>query len=155
MPLFGRRKQEPGEPPARSFAADADAMRAALSARQADSGARSGAVDPRAIVSDLLEGEMRAPTADVAALIRARVDPAEFYEREVAPSWERLGESQRAARVDGFLDLCRMLDESGGSVDEEMRAAVHTKTLILAWAFDETYGYLAQIARGESQGPPG
>jgi hypothetical protein len=27
---------------------------------------------------------------------------------------------------------------------------VHTKTLVLAWAFDETYGYLARLARGEA-----
>jgi hypothetical protein len=27
---------------------------------------------------------------------------------------------------------------------------VHTKTLLLAWAFDETYGYVSALGRGEA-----
>jgi hypothetical protein len=31
----------------------------------------------------------------------------------------------------------------------DMIPRVHTKTLLLAWAFDETYGYLSALGRGE------
>ena len=109
-----------------------------------------GGVDLRAIVHDLLSGEVAAPTADVAFLVKHHVDPGAFYEKEIAPSWEGLGEAQRAARLEGFLDLSRMLDEQGpaAGLPEDMAATVHTKTLLLAFAFDETYGYLNRIASG-------
>ena len=43
-----------------------------------------------------------------------------------------------------------MLDEqgAGAGLPEEMAATVHTKTLLLAFAFDETYGYMGRIASG-------
>jgi hypothetical protein len=31
-----------------------------------------------------------------------------------------------------------------------MRASATVRALVLAWAFDETYGYLARLARGEA-----
>jgi hypothetical protein len=106
-------------------------------------------VDLRQIVQDLLEGEVEAPTADVRELIRRGTDPDDFYGRELAPAWEGADEMRRAARVDGFADLALMLDESDEvpGLDPEV---VRTKTLILAWAFDETYGYLPRLARGEA-----
>lgn len=145
-----------GEPERHSggLAEDARAMRLALAGIQSELSRVNGAaapVDLRAIVHDLLEGEVEAPTADVAALIRMGEDAGEFYEREVAPGWEGLGESQRAARVEGNIELARMMDTPGaaGGLPPEMLPRVHTKTLVLAWAFDETYGYLNSLARGK------
>jgi hypothetical protein len=108
-------------------------------------------VDLRAMVGDLLEGEVAAPTADVAELMQLGVTPDEFYEKEVKPSWDGLGEAQRAARVEGFIELSTMIDAPGAAagLPPDMIPRVHTKTLILAWAFDETYGYLRELARGD------
>ena len=154
MRIFGRRTtqsdrnggQQPG------LAGDALRMRAALAAMVAERRrlGEGSDVDLRALVEDLLTGEVASPTSDVARLVEHHVDPGAFYEKEIAPSWEGLGEVQRAARLDGFLDLSRMLDEQGeaAGLPEEMAATVHTKTLLLAFAFDETYGYLSRIASG-------
>src|SRR4051794_27490741 len=157
MGLLSRLRGEETEPAReeRDPAADARAMRATLGSLHAEhtrvKGAAAG-VDVRAIVRDLLEGEVEAPTADVAALVRADLDPDEFYEKELEGSWEGLGEAQRAARVEGFIDLSQMMDAPGAAagLPAEMIPRVHTKTLVLAWAFDETYGYLSALARGET-----
>ena len=82
-------------------------------------------------------------------LSRPTTDPKDFYDRELAPAWDPLGEAQRAARVEGFADLALMLEEAGDVPGLEPEV-IRTKTLILAWAFDETYGYLSRLARGES-----
>lgn len=153
MSIFERlRKQTGGNGRQPGLAGDALRMRAALDAmvaerRRLGDGAE---VDLRALVEDLLTWEVASPTADVAWLVEHHVDPGAFYEKEIAPSWEGLGEVQRAARLDGFLDLARMLDEQGeaAGLPEDMAATVHTKTLLLAFAFDETYGYLSRIAAG-------
>src|SRR3954469_17743757 len=148
--LMGR--DEP-ERPAGGLAVDARSMRAALDAIHAELARVNGPraeVDLRALVADLLEGEVAPPTADVAELMRFGVTPAEFYEKELQGSWEGLGEAQRAARVEGFIELSTMLDEPGAAagLPADMPPRVHTKTLLLAWAFDETYGYLRELARG-------
>jgi hypothetical protein len=129
-------------------------MRETLAAMHADIEVERGPgarIDLHALVHDLLEGEVEAPTADVAHLLRRGVDPDEFYEHEIAPSWDGLDREQRAARLDGFFDLTRMLDDQleQGGLPPDVAAVVHTKTLLLAWAFDETYGYVGQIVRGE------
>src|SRR3954452_13810521 len=139
----------------RSLTDDARAMRGALDALHAEFARVNGSsadVDLRAIVRELLEGEVEAPTADVAELVRADLDPDEFYEKELQPSWEGLGESQRAARVEGFIELSQMMDapDAAAGLPPDMIPRVHTKTLLLAWAFDETYGYLNALARGET-----
>ena len=155
MGLLGRlRAKEEPERRASGLAGDARAMRVALGAMHAELARVNGPsadVDLRAIVRDLLEGEVEAPTADVAELVRAELDPDEFYEKELQPSWEGLGESQRAARVEGFIELSQMMDAPGAAagLPEDMIPRVHTKTLVLAWAFDETYGYLSALGRGE------
>jgi hypothetical protein len=153
MPLFGRRRQAGAEPPRRGLAGDAAAMGAALTAMQRDRGGPAAAIDLHAIVRDLLEGEVEAPTADVRELVRLHTDPDDFYAKEIQPPWEGLSEVQRAQRLDGFIDLVTMLDAAGdgSGLPPEMSAVVHTKTLLLAWAFDETYGYLGRLARGEAQ----
>jgi hypothetical protein len=144
------------EPERRSggLAADARAMLGALNAIHAELARVNGAmapVDLRAMVADLLEGEVAAPTADVAELMRLGVTPDDFYEKELKPSWDGLGEAQRAARVEGFIELSTMMDAPGATagLPADMVHRVHTKTLILAWAFDETYGYLRELARGK------
>lgn len=154
MGLLSRfRGREEAERPARGLAADARSMRAALDAIHAElvrvNGARAE-VDLRALAADLLEGEVAAPTADVAELMRIGVTPEEFYEKELKGSWEGLGEAQRAARVEGFIELSTMIDDpaAAAGLPPDMIPRVHTKTLILAWAFDETYGYLRELARG-------
>ena len=152
MRLFGgRRKEAPRR--AGGLAADARAMRATLAELHAEQQLVHGTRAPvqlKAIVRDLLEGEIAAPTADVTQLVRGDPDPDDFYAREIEPAWDGLGEGARASRVEGFVDLAQMLDKSG-EVPGLDPAVIHTKTLILAWAFDETYGYLTQLARGESR----
>jgi hypothetical protein len=128
-------------------------MRVVLDAIHADlrrvNGARAE-VDLRAMVGDLLEGEVAAPTADVAELMRLGVTPGEFYDKEIKGSWEGLGEAQRAARVEGFIELSAMMEDpaAAAGLPPDMAPRVRTKTLLLAWAFDETYGYLRELARG-------
>jgi hypothetical protein len=130
-----------------SLPTDAAAMRETLDGLRREAGGVS--LSPREAVRDLLEGEVEAPTADVAALRERRADADDFYAREVAPSWEGLNEAQRAARLDGFLEMCSLLESSGDlmGVPPDMAASVRTKTLVIAWAFDEEYGYLSRLAR--------
>src|SRR4051794_19194405 len=157
MGLLSRLRGEETEPAReeRDPAADARAMRATLGSLHAErvrvQGASAG-VDVRAIVRDLLEGEVAAPTSDVAALVRADLDPDEFYEKELQGSWEGLGEAQRAARVEGFIELSQMMDAPGAAtgLPADMIPRVHTETLLLAWAVDETDGYLSALGRGEA-----
>jgi hypothetical protein len=132
-----------------SLAGDAVAMRETLDGLLREAGVVS--LSPREAVRDLFEGEVEAPTADVAALRDRRTDPDDFYDREVAPSWDGLNEAQRAARLDGFLEMCLLLESSGDlmGVPPDMAVSVRTKTLVLAWAFDEQYGYLSRLGRGE------
>jgi hypothetical protein len=148
------RGREPRERSGGGLAADARAMRVALAGIHSELQRVKGPsapVDLRAIVHDLLEGEVEAPTTDVAELVRSEEDPDEFYAREVAPSWDGLGEAQRAARVEGNIELAKMMDAPGAAagLPPEMIPRVHTKTLLLAWAFDETYGYASSLARGD------
>jgi hypothetical protein len=155
MGLLDRLRGREPERPSGGLAADARAMRATLDAIQAELARVNGPtapVDLRAMVADLLEGEVAAPTNDVAELMRIGVTPGDFYENEVKPSWEGLGEAQRAARVEGFIELSTMVDAPGAAVGlpSDMIPRVHTKTLLLAWAFDETYGYMNELARGDA-----
>jgi hypothetical protein len=130
-----------------SLAADAGAVRDTLDGLHREGG--GAPLSLRDAVRDLLEGEVEAPTADVASLRSRSTDPDDFYAREVAPSWDGLNEAQRAARLDGFLEMCAMLEGSADlmGVPPEMAASVRTKTLLIAWAFDEEYGYLSRLAR--------
>lgn len=148
--LMGR---EEAKRPAGGLAADARSMRPVLDAIHAELLRVNGPqaeVDLRAMVGDLFEGEVAAPTADVAELMRIGVTPDDFYEKELRGSWEGLGEAQRAARVEGFVELSTMMDEPGAAagLPPDMIPRVHTKTLLLAWAFDQTYGYLRELERG-------
>jgi len=130
-----------------SLAADATAMRDVLDGLRREAGGVP--LGLREAVRDLLEGEVEAPTADVTALRERRTDPDDFYAREIAPSWDGLNEAQRAARLDGFLEMCAMLEGSADlmGVPADLATSVRTKTLLIAWAFDEEYGYLSRLAR--------
>jgi hypothetical protein len=150
--------KEPAGAPRRThgFASDARAMRATLDGLHAELervNGRGAPVDLRAMLRELLEGEVEAPTADIAELIRLGEEPDAFYEREVKPSWEGLGEAQRAARLEGFLELATMIDAPGAAtgLPPGMVPRVHTKTLLLAWAFDETYGFISSLARADAR----
>src|SRR4051812_48071830 len=140
-----------------SLAGDARSMRSALQALNAqreeiDPGRAE--IDLRGIVGDLLRGEVAAPTADVARMVRAGVDPDIFYDKELARAWDGLNENQRASRVEQFASLALMLENSGADSRppdyEQMLATVRTKTLLLAFAFDETYGLMRRIERDPS-----
>jgi hypothetical protein len=147
--LFDRLRGEGGTtaPPRPSLARDARAMRPTLTALHDERGGEE--VDLRALVRDLLEGEIEAPTADVRRLVADGADPDEFYARELAPNWDGLDEDARAGKLDGFLDLAWMVESSPDALPEEMAASLRTKLLVLAWAFDEEHGYLGRMARGE------
>jgi hypothetical protein len=120
-------------------------MRATLTGLHSERGG-AGEPDLRAVVFDLLEGEVEAPTADVRWLIEEDVDADEFYSQELAPNWDGVGENARADKLDGFLELARMMEASPDALPREMAARLRTKLLVLAWAFDEAHGYLGQIA---------
>jgi hypothetical protein len=156
MGLFSRSRNGSTATERRSLPAEAASIRAALTALQIEREqaglARVGEVDLREMVRQLLEGEVEAPTADVRWLIEHHTDPDGFYEREVAPSWEGLDEDRRAGRLEGYLDLIQGLAQAGDAtgLPPEMRASAHVRAFVLAWAFDETYGYLARLARGEA-----
>ena len=107
----------------------------------------SGELDLRALTADVFLAE---PTAHVARLNRRGADGTGFYERELAPNWEGLSREERAAKLDRFLDLAGMLAGSAPKdADDEslvdMVATVHTKVLLLAWAYDRSYGYVDRV----------
>jgi hypothetical protein len=140
-----------------SLARDARAMRSALQALNAqreeiDPGRPE--IDLRGIVGDLFRGEVTPPTSDVARMVRAGVDPNVFYDKELARAWDGLSENQRAGRVEQFAGLAVALEDSDHDARppnyDEMLATVRTKTLLLAFAVDETYGLLRRIERDPS-----
>jgi hypothetical protein len=137
-----------------SLAQDARAIRGALQAlnarrEQLDPGRAE--IDLRGLVADLLDDDVEPPTADVAQLARSGVDAQGFYDKELARAWEGLSENQRVGRVEQFAQLAVMLEDAGEDERppnyEQMLATVRTKTLVLAFAVDETYGLLRRIER--------
>jgi hypothetical protein len=127
-------------------------MRSALTAlnaerEQLDPGRAE--IDLRGLAHDLLDGEVAPPTGDVALLIREGTSAGEFYDKELARSWEGLDENKRAARVEQFVSFALMLENADegarGPNHDQMLASVRTKALMLAFAVDETYGLMRQI----------
>lgn len=129
-----------------SLARDAREMRATLTALHSERG--GGELDLRGLIRDLLEGEVEAPTGDVRHMVRQRTDPDEFYERELAPNWDGLGEDARADKLDQFVELAQMVEASPDALPLDMAASLRTKLLLLGWAFDEEHGYLGRLAGG-------
>jgi hypothetical protein len=121
-------------------------MRATLTALHSERGGRE--LDLRAMVQDLLEGEVEAPTADVRHMIKQGTAPDDFYERELAPNWDGLDEDKRADKLDQFVELAHMVEASPDALPRDMAASLRTKLLVLGWAFDEEHGYLGRLAGG-------
>ena len=135
-----------------SLSRDARAMRGALqalNARREEIDPGRAEIDLRGLVGDLLDEDIQPPTADVAYIVRSGLDPGAFYDSELARAWEGLNENQRVNRVEQFAQLAAMLEDAGEDARppnyEQMIATVRTKTLLLAFAVDETYGLLRRI----------
>ena len=97
-----------------------------------------------------------APTTDLRLLKEQGVEAEEFYRRELAPNWEGLSQSERAHKIDQFIELSHMLGQSepGGDPSDqflEIVATVHVKVLLLAWAYDRTYSYMDRLFNGPLQ----
>ena len=137
-----RRDRGNGSQP--SLARDAATMRATLTALHSERGGHE--LDLRALVRDLLEGEIEAPTADVRHMIRLGNSPDDFYAQELAPNWDGLGEDARADKLDGFVELAHMVEAAPDALPLDMAASLRTKLLVLGWAFDEEHGYLGRLA---------
>ena len=95
-------------------------------------------------------------TSDVRWLKSRGVDGAEFYRRELAPSWEGLDRAARADKIDQFIQLSHMLggvEPEGKPPDEflDLVSSVHLKVLLLAWAYDRTYSYMDRLFNGPLQ----
>ena len=133
-----------GGGPQPSLARDAATMRAALTALHSERGGRE--LDLRALIRDLLEGEIEAPTSDVRHMIRLGTSPDDFYSAELAPNWDGLDEDQRADKLDQFVDLAQMVEAAPDALPLDMAASLRTKLLVLGWAFDEEHGYLGRLA---------
>lgn len=125
---------------------DAQADVAAV-ARVLERAALAYGSDPRdfdlaIVAAELLE---RAPTADLRALVHNGVDEDTLYERELRPNWEGLTKGQRASKVVAFARFANALGDDA----TEIGALVRTKLLVLAWAYDRTYGegFLPRIER--------
>ena len=137
-------RRESGNGPRPSLSRDAATMRATLTALHSERGGRE--LDLRALIRDLLEGEVEAPTADVRHMIRLGTAPDDFYARELAPNWDGLSEDQRADKLDQFVELAQMVEASPDALPLDMAASLRTKLLVLGWAFDEEHGYLGRLA---------
>jgi hypothetical protein len=94
------------------------------------------------VAADLLE---RAPTGDVRAMRHDGMTEDELYERELRPNWEGLTKGQRANKVVAFARFANALGDDPTGI----APLVRTKMLVLAWAYDRTYGesFLPRIER--------
>lgn len=85
------------------------------------------------------------------------VDGESFYRKELAPSWDGLDRTERAAKIEQFLELSHMLGAAyadGNTPPDaflEVVATVHVKVLLLAWAYDRTYSFMDRIFNGPLQ----
>ena len=123
----------------------------------------AGDFDLRGLTRDAFAS---APTTDLRWLRERGGSADDFYDRELAPSWDGLEQAQRAEKIEQFVRLSNSLGAAyaeGYPPDEpllDMIAAVHTKVLLLAWAFDRTYGFMDRIIGNPAQfgahgdGPP-
>jgi hypothetical protein len=97
-----------------------------------------------------------APTTDLRILKEQGMGAEDFYRHELAPNWEGLTQQERAHKIDKFIELSHMLgkaDEDGNPPEAFLAivATVHTKVLLLAWAYDRTYSYMDRLFNGPLQ----
>jgi hypothetical protein len=97
-----------------------------------------------------------AASTDIRWLKDRGVDADSFYRRELAPNWDGLDQGARERKVEGFIDFSNMLggEHLNGEPPPEVRdvvATVHLKVLLLAWAYDRTYGFIDRIFNGPLQ----
>jgi hypothetical protein len=125
----------------RALQGDAGAVAAVLERAALAYGSDPGDFDLAIVAAELLD---RAPTGDLLALVREGMDEDELYERELRPNWEGLSKGQRANKVVAFARFANALD---GQV--AIGPLVRSKLLVLAWAYDRTYGesFLPRISR--------
>jgi hypothetical protein len=120
---------------------------AAAVARILERAALAYGSDPRDFDLAIVSAELldRAPTADVRALVHGGISEDELYERELRPNWEGLTKGQRANKVVAFARFANALTNEPANI----AALVRTKLLVLAWAYDRTYGegFLPRICR--------
>ncbi len=91
-------------------------------------------------------------TRDIGLMVDRGIDGHEFYKRELAPNWNGLTREQRAAKIASFVRFANMLtkqEEIETDGIAELAAAVRTKIVMLATAYDVTYDdtYRRLIAR--------
>ncbi|MBV9214334.1 MAG: hypothetical protein JOZ25_11900 [Actinobacteria bacterium] len=113
----------------------------------------SGEFQLRALCRDVFTSDT---TAELRWLRGRGVDPDRFYRVELAPNWDELGQGERAAKIERFIELSHMLGraELDGEPPEDLRdlvATVHLKVLLLSWAYDRTYGFIDRIFNGPLQ----
>jgi hypothetical protein len=125
----------------RALQGDAGAVAAVLERAALAYGSDPGDFDLAIVAAELLE---RAPTEDLRALVDEGVDEDELYEHELRPNWEGLSKGQRANKVVAFARFANALRDESVAI----APLVRTKLLVLAWAYDRTYGegFLPRIA---------
>ena len=113
----------------------------------------SGEYQLRALCLDVFAGEA---TTDLRWLKERGVDAETFYRRELAPSWDGLDQHERARKIEQFIALSHLLGDAEPEGDPpeaflDLVAAVHTKVLLLAWAYDRTYSFMDKLFNGPLQ----
>lgn len=113
----------------------------------------SGEFQLRSLCLDVFAG---AQTTDLRWLRSRGITGEDFYRRELAPNWEGLPRDERAEKIDSFIDLSHMLGEvepEGHAPDAfvDLVSAVHTKVLLLSWAYDRSYSYMDRLFNGPLQ----
>lgn len=99
-----------------------------------DGGAPADEPELERLLEELFE---RAPTSDIEALRTRGLDGARFFEEEVHPNWDGRSRGERSAKVASFMRFANVVgaDDAAG-----MGPLVRTKVVVLAWAYDRTYG---------------
>jgi hypothetical protein len=134
---FRRRRERSGV-----LRGDAGAVARVLERAALAYGSDPGDFDLAIVAAELLE---RAPTPDVRALLHDGMSDEELYERELRPNWEGLTKGQRANKVVAFARFANAIGDDHAAIGPLVR----TKLLVLAWAYDRTYGasFLPKIDR--------
>jgi hypothetical protein len=125
------------------LARDLQAVSTRLARSEETHNSNGGEMDLRPLIQDLFE---KTPTHDIESLKDRGIDADGFWEEEVRPNWNGLNQGERASKVQSFA---RFANAVGDEYLGGMGAVVRTKLLVLAWAYDTTYGehLTRQLAR--------